>query len=63
MENNHEDIKTLEETLENSVKLREEITKEKLFIADKIGFKNFAESLLKTDQHGVIIDEEKYSRI
>lgn len=56
MEN--EKIKEVEETLINSIKKREELSKENIKKAELIGFKNFPDEVILTDQYGFIKDNK-----
>lgn len=49
--------KTIEESLLEAIKKKENVTKEKLVLAEKINFKNNSESLIQTDEFGFIKDK------
>lgn len=49
--------KTIEESLLEAIKKKENVTKEKLVLAEKINFKNNCESLIQTDEFGFIKDK------
>ncbi len=51
--------KEIEEYLKNSISKREEITRERMDQASKIGFKDIKEDLETTDKYGFIVDEKK----
>jgi hypothetical protein len=51
-------LKELEETLINSIKKREELSKENIKKAELIGFKNFPDEVIITDQYGFIKDNK-----
>ena len=52
-------IKELEETLIKSINRREDISKENIKKAELIGFKNFPDEIILTDQYGFIKDAKK----
>ncbi len=51
--------KEIEDALIKSINKKEELTKEKLELASKIGFKDVKEELEETDQYGFILDSNK----
>ena len=56
--------KTIEEGLLESINKKENVTKEKLILAEKINFKNNSEALIQTDEFGFIKDKgSKESKI
>jgi hypothetical protein len=56
---NKQDSKVIEEYLKDSISKREEITRERMEQASKIGFKDIKEDLETTDKYGFIVDEKK----
>ena len=52
-------IKELEETLIKSINRREDLSKENIKKAELIGFKNFPDEIILTDQYGFIKDAKK----
>jgi len=52
-------IKELEDTLIKSINRREDLSKENIKKAELIGFKNFPDEIILTDQYGFIKDTKK----
>jgi hypothetical protein len=52
-------IKELEDTLIKSINRREDLSKENIKKAELIGFKNFPDEIILTDQYGFIKDAKK----
>lgn len=52
-------IKELEDTLIKSINRREDLSKENIKKAELIGFRNFPDEIILTDQYGFIKDTKK----